>query len=123
MGSGVGLKCMFKTRRDTMCAGDDKNCPEFELHHRKFKETLDQERRSFLRSSFAAAGGAAAITAGGISPVRPRSAAAAPKHQTAERSHPPFPPHADSRPSGAFNKKRKPDVGIDSAPFIPVEAL
>jgi hypothetical protein len=40
-----------------MCAGDDKNCPEFELHHRKFKETLDRERRSFLRSSFAAAGG------------------------------------------------------------------
>ena len=39
-----------------MCAGDDKNCPEFELHHRKFKETLDRERRSFLRSSFAAAG-------------------------------------------------------------------
>ncbi len=50
-----------------MCAGDDKNCPEFELHHRKFKETLDRERRSFLRSSFAAAGGVAAMTAGGIS--------------------------------------------------------
>jgi hypothetical protein len=39
-----------------MCAGDDKNCPEFELHHRKFKETLDRERRSFLRSSFARPG-------------------------------------------------------------------
>ena len=48
-----------------MCAGDDKSCPEFELHHRQFKETLDRERRSFLRSSFAAAGGAAAMTAGG----------------------------------------------------------
>ena len=44
-----------------MCAGDDKTCPEFELHHRKFKETLDRERRSFLKSSFAAAGGAAAL--------------------------------------------------------------
>ena len=54
-----------------MCVGDDKNCPEFELHHRKFKETLDRERRSFLRSSFAAAGGAAAMTAGGISLVTP----------------------------------------------------
>jgi hypothetical protein len=49
-----------------MCAGDDKACPEFELHHREFKETLDRERRSFLKSSFAAAGGAAALTAGGI---------------------------------------------------------
>ena len=49
-----------------MCAGDDKACPEFGLHHREFKETLDRERRSFLKSSFAAAGGAAALTAGGI---------------------------------------------------------
>jgi hypothetical protein len=32
-------------RSDAMCAGDDKTCPEFELHHRKFKETLDRERR------------------------------------------------------------------------------
>ena len=44
-----------------MCAGDDKNCPDFELHHRKFKETLDSERRSFLRSSFAAAGDVAVV--------------------------------------------------------------
>ena len=47
-----------------MCAGDDKTCPEFELHHSKFKERLDRERRSFLKSSFAAAGGAAALSAG-----------------------------------------------------------
>src|SRR6184192_3896188 len=65
-------KMHVQTRRDPMCAGDDKNCPEFELHHRKFKETLDRERRSFLRSSFAAAGGAAAMTAGGISLVKPQ---------------------------------------------------
>ncbi len=64
-------------RSDAMCAGDDKTCPEFELHHRKFKETLDRERRSFLKSSFAAAGGAAALTAGGISLVTPEMAAAA----------------------------------------------
>ena len=38
-------------RSDAMCAGDDKTCPEFELHHRKFKETLDRERRSFLKST------------------------------------------------------------------------
>src|SRR4029077_18847823 len=56
----------FRIRERNMCAGDDRNCPDFELPHRKFKETLDRERRSFLRSSFAAAGGAAAMTAGGI---------------------------------------------------------
>ena len=53
-----------------MCAGDDKNCPEFELHHRKFKETLDRERRSFLKSSFAAAGGAAAMVMTIASPIQ-----------------------------------------------------
>ena len=73
-----------------MCAGDDKNCPEFELHHRKFKETLDRERRSFLRSSFAAAGGAAAMTAGGISLVTPRMAAAAEKNQPGQAVLSPF---------------------------------
>src|ERR1043166_7893589 len=81
-----GRKMHVQTRRDLMCAGDDKSCPEFELHHRKFKETLDRERRSFLRSSFAAAGGAAAMTAGGISLVTPQMAAAAEKNQPAKRS-------------------------------------
>ena len=84
-----------------MCAGDDKNCPEFELHHRKFKETLDQERRSFLRSSFAAAGGAAAITAGGISLVTPQMAAAAEKNQ---------PPNAPARPRRAVASDHKHSV-------------
>jgi hypothetical protein len=68
-----------------MCAGDDKTCPEFELHHSKFKERLDRERRSFLKSSFAAAGGAAALSAGGISLVTPEMAAAAERHQPAKR--------------------------------------
>src|SRR5258707_15268635 len=92
MGSGVRLKCMFITRRDTMCAGDDKNCPEFELHHRKFKETLDRERRSFLRSSFAAAGGAAAITAGGGCFGGPHEAGAARRKIPAPRVAYPLPP-------------------------------
>ena len=72
-----------------MCAGDDKNCPEFELHHRKFKETLDRERRSFLKSSFAAAGGAAAMTAGGISLVTP------------------LPPRRTNRPNGPITICRR----------------
>src|SRR5712675_995594 len=112
-----------QTRRDTMCAGDDKNWPEFELHHRKFKETLDQERRSFLRSSFAAAGGAAAITAGGISLVTPQMAAAAEKNQPAKRSYHHLPANADTVHWGYFSKKLKPQVEIDSGDFITIEAL
>src|SRR6266568_1764495 len=112
-----------QTRRNTMCAGDDKNCPEFELHHRKFKETLDRERRSFLRSSFAAAGGAAAMTAGGISLVTPQMAAAAEKNQPAKRSYHHLPANGDTVHWGYFSKKLKPQVEIDSGDFITIEAL
>jgi len=38
-----------------MCARDDHNCPQFELH---LQELLDTERRSFLKSAFVASGGA-----------------------------------------------------------------
>jgi len=34
-----------------MCAGDDRDCPQFELHHQKLLEELDAERRSFLKSA------------------------------------------------------------------------
>ena len=106
-----------------MCAGEDKNCPEFELHHRKFKETLDRERRSFLKSSFAAAGGAAAMTAGGISLVTPQMAAAAEKNQPAKRSYHHLPANAETVHWGYFSKKLKPQVEIDSGDFITIEAL
>ena len=45
-----------------MCAGDDRNCPDFELHRQKLLDDLDAERRSFLKSAFVATGGAAAFT-------------------------------------------------------------
>src|SRR4051812_37967622 len=48
-----------------MCKGDDVNCPQFEAHYRSFKEDLNVERRSFLKSGFLAAGGLAALGAGG----------------------------------------------------------
>src|ERR1700730_470238 len=57
-----------------MCAGDDRNCPEFELHRRKLLDELDAERRSFLKSALAATGGAAALTAGSASLVEPAAA-------------------------------------------------
>jgi hypothetical protein len=47
-----------------MCAGDDHNCPDFDLHRQQLLEELDSERRGFLKSAFAA-GGAAAWAAGG----------------------------------------------------------
>src|SRR3954468_12953896 len=106
-----------------MCAGDDKTCPEFELHHQIFKETLDHERRSFLKSSFAAAGGAAALTASGISLVTPEMAAAAESHQPAKRAYHHLPANADTVHWGYFSKKLKPRVEIDSGDFITIEAL
>src|SRR6202048_3334202 len=106
-----------------MCAGDDKTCPEFELHHRKLKELLDLERRSFLKSGFAAAGGAAALTAGGISLVTPKMAEAAEKYQPAKRSYHHLPANADTVHWGYFSKKLKPQVEIDSGDFITIEAL
>ena len=48
-----------------MCRGDDKSCPDFELHRQKLLDELDAERRSFLKSAFLAGGGAAAVWAGG----------------------------------------------------------
>src|ERR1700681_3021444 len=62
-----------------MCAGDDHNCPQFELHRQKLLDDLDAERRSFLKSAFVAGGGAAAAWAATsgtlISPAAAQSAA------------------------------------------------
>jgi len=57
-----------------MCSGDDHNCPQFELHRQKLLEELDSERRSFLKSAFAASGSAAAAWAAGGTLVAPASA-------------------------------------------------
>ena len=54
-----------------MCQGDDRNCPDFEEHRQNFLSTMDHERRSFLKSAFAAAGGAGVLGAGGLSLVTP----------------------------------------------------
>ena len=54
-----------------MCAGDDHNCPQFELHRQKLLDELDSERRSFLKSAFVASGSAAAAWAAGGTPAVP----------------------------------------------------
>jgi hypothetical protein len=68
-----------------MCAGDDHNCPQFELHRQKLLDDLDGERRTFLKSAFVATGGAAALgaTPGSlISPAAAQSAAPRPGKPT-----------------------------------------
>src|SRR4051812_45618955 len=63
------------TGRVTMCRGDDPTCAAYAEHRRRFRakvdETLAPERRAFLKSGFAAPGGAAALAAGGLSLVTP----------------------------------------------------
>ena len=62
-----------------MCAGDDRNCPDFELHRQKLLDELDAERRSFLKSAFVATGGATVwAVAGATSDMPPAVSAAAP---------------------------------------------
>jgi len=34
-----------------MCAGDDHNCPQFDLHRKQLLDELDSERRSFLKGA------------------------------------------------------------------------
>ena len=34
-----------------MCAGDDHNCPQFDLHRKQLLDDLDAERRSFLKGA------------------------------------------------------------------------
>ncbi len=101
-----------------MCAGDDHNCPQFELHRQKLLEDLDAERRSFLKSAFVAAGGAAALTAGGASLIRPAIAQTAaarggrpnhhyrPDRRGARRQTEPSLPASDGRhrPLGLFQQ-------------------
>jgi acetamidase/formamidase len=106
-----------------MCIGDDRQCPDYEDHKRKFMGTLDHERRSFMKSAFAAAGGAAALSAGGISLVTPAMAQAAAKHQPAKRAYHYLPANAETVHWGYFSKKLKPQVEIDSGDFVTIEAL
>lgn len=106
-----------------MCMGDDRNCPDFHEHHAKFKAELNSERRSFLKSSFAASGAAAAMTAGGISLVTPALAQTAQSRQTTGPMHHHLPANADTVHWGYFSKSLKPKVEINSGDFVTIESL
>jgi acetamidase/formamidase len=104
-----------------MCAGDDHNCPQFELHRQKLLDELDSERRSFLKSAFVAGGSAAAAwTAGGVL-VAPASA-----QSTARPGKPTYhylPATAETVHWGYFSKLLKPQLEIDSGDYVTIEAL
>lgn len=104
-----------------MCAGDDHNCPDFELHRQQLLEELDGERRSFLRSAFAAGSGAAAAWAAGGAAISPASA------QTAARPGKPayhyLPATAETVHWGYFSKLLPPRLELDSGDYVTIEAL
>ena len=90
-----------------MCAGDDHNCPQFEQHRQKLLDDLDAERRSFLKSAFAASGGAAALPPAGVSLVTPAAAQTAAAQQ-GKPSHHYLPATAETVHWGYFSKMLKP---------------
>ncbi len=104
-----------------MCAGDDHNCPDFELHRQQLVEELDSERRSFLKSAFAAGGGAAAAWAAAGTVISPASA------QTAARpgktAYHYLPATAETVHWGYFSKLLPPRLEIDSGDYVTIEAL
>ena len=106
-----------------MCKGDDASCPDFEEHFRAFRGDLDAERRGFLKSSFAATSGAAALAAGGMSLVTPALAQASKENQPAKRGYHYLPANADNVHWGYFSKTLKPRVEIDSGDFVTIETL
>ena len=105
-----------------MCAGDDRNCPDFELHRQKLLDDLDAERRSFLKSAFVATGGAAALTAGGMSLVAPAAAQTVAPRQGQPKHHY-VPATADTVHWGYFSKLLKPVVEIDPGDYVTIETL
>src|SRR5829696_8503701 len=105
-----------------MCAGDDRNCPEFDLHRKRLLDDLDAERRSFLKGAFAATGGAAALTAGNALLSTPATAQTAGARQ-GRPSHHYLPATADTVHWGYFSKLLRPAVEIDSGDYVTIETL
>jgi len=106
-----------------MCQGDDPNCTEFEQHRLQFAGVMASERRAFLKSTFAATGGVAALAAGGLSLVSPTLAEASSAKQPAQSSHYHLPANADTVHWGYFSKLLKPQVEIVSGDFVTIETL
>jgi len=106
-----------------MCIGDDPACAEFEKHRLNFQAGLAKERRAFLKSSFAATGGAAALATAGISLVSPALAQSSAARQPGQPGYHHLPANADTVHWGYFSKLLKPQVEVESGDFVTIETL
>ncbi|WP_217362979.1 acetamidase/formamidase family protein [Roseicella sp. DB1501] len=106
-----------------MCQGDDPNCRDFEKHRLDFRTGLAKERRSFLKSGFAASGGAAALATAGISLVPPALAqASAARGGAGPRLHS-LPANAETVHWGYFSKSLAPRLEVSSGDYVTIETL
>lgn len=106
-----------------MCQGDDPNCSEFEKHRLDFRTGMAKERRAFLKSGFAATGGAAALATSGISLVSPALAQASVARAASQPSLHHLPANAGTVHWGYFSKTLKPQVEVASGDFVTIETL
>ncbi len=104
-----------------MCAGDDHNCPQFELHRQQLLDDLDGERRGFLKSAFFTSGAAAATWVGGGTLISPAAAQTASK--AGKTAYHYLPATAETVHWGYFSKLLKPQLEIDSGDYVTIEAL
>jgi acetamidase/formamidase len=102
-----------------MCRGDDRSCPDFELHQQKLLDDLDAERRSFLKSAFLAGGGAAVAWAGSGTLATPASA----QTKAGQPTYHYLPANADTVHWGYFSKLLKPQIEVDPGDYITIEAV
>ena len=84
-----------------MCLGDDPTCAAFAEHRLRYRRDMEPERRAFLKSTFAATGGAAALMATGTTLVSPALAQASAAKASAAKgtgrtAHYHLPAHADT---------------------------
>ena len=105
-----------------MCIGDDITCPDFEKHKAKFMGELGHERRSFLKSAFAAAGGVTAARRWRPLPGHARSGPDGRKRAGEAKYHY-LPATAETVHWGYFSKLLKPQVEVDSGDLVTIEAL
>jgi acetamidase/formamidase len=105
-----------------MCAGDDHDCPQFELHRQKLLDELDADRRGFLRGALVSAAGASALSGAGASLISPARAQTASARQGRPNHHY-LPATADTVHWGYFSKLLKPAVEIDSGDYVTIETL
>lgn len=105
-----------------MCRGDDPTCAAFAEHRLRYRRDMEPERRSFLKSSFVATGGAAALAAGGLSLVNPALAQSSAR-RLKQTAHYHLPANAETIHWGYFSKTLKPQVEIESGDFVTIETL